>query len=266
MSTPLPILTTNVRPTLLTHAAGCLLLARISLRRTLWSRQTVISLLLLALAAIVVKAWSRHHGGTEEFCREVVLLIFVPFLLPIFCLCFASPSIAADRDDRTLVYLLATPLPRPLVYLSKVAAALGPALVWSMGSWALLCWLASGAGRSLFRPLCPAILLSTLAYVALFCLLSATMRRAILVSLLYALFLEAFLGNMPGMVKRLTVSFYEECMMLDALAKLNIDPDKIRNPALLLPVSGTTAAYVLAGATVLLLLAGVWMFSRREYA
>jgi hypothetical protein len=82
----------------------------------------------------------------------------------------------------------------------------------------------------------------------------------------YALFLEAFVGNMPGIIKRVAVSFYTQCLILDAGRGLGVEPTALRDPRLLLPVSGSTASLVLCVLAAALFVAGTWAFSRREYA
>jgi ABC-2 type transport system permease protein len=245
---------------------GCCLLARVSLRRLVRSRQTVLCVLLLAFAGLTVTAWSLRHGRTTQaFVSEVVLPVYVSFLLPMFCLGYATPSIAGDREDQTLVYLLATPLPRPMIFAAKYVAALAVTMAWTFGTWAVLTWLAGSVGKAVFRPFCPAVFWSTVTYVGLFCVFSVLLRRATIVALVYALFLETFLGNVPGVIKRVAVSFYTECLMLDAGTRLGLSATVGRDPALLVPVSGETAGVVLCVLSVLLFLAGMGLFCRREY-
>jgi len=255
------------RSSLAGHVSGSAMLALVSLRRMVRSRQSAVCALLLAAAGLAATAWSLRHGaGFQEFVSEVVLPVYVSFLLPMFCLCCATPSIAADREEQTLVYLLATPLPRPMICAAKYAAALALALAWTMATWAVLTRFAGPAGRALFRPFCPAVFWSTVAYVGLFHLFSVVLRRATVVALVYALFLETLLGNMPGIAKRVAISFYTECMILDAGAKMGLPPTVGREPELLLPVSGDAAWTVLCVLGFVFFAAGVWRFSRAEYA
>jgi hypothetical protein len=93
--------------------------------------------------------------------------------------------------------------------------------------------------------------------------LGACLRRAAVVALLYAFFLETVAGNMlPGHFKRLSISFYTRCLMFDHGSDYGIGPDR---PWHYLPVTGATAALVLAGTTLILLLIGMVVFSRSEY-
>jgi hypothetical protein len=92
--------------------------------------------------------------------------------------------------------------------------------------------------------------------------MGAFFRRAAVVAIVYSFFLETLLGNMPGYMKRVSISFYARCMMFDRLETLGVQSQK---PSVYMPVNGTTAMYVMAGLTVLLLVVGMFVFARSEY-
>ena len=115
-----------------------------------------------------------------------------------------------------------------------------------------------GYGRSPGR----AVFWSTLAFSALFHMLGACFRRAAILALLYAFFLETIMGNMPGQFKRLSISFYIRCLMFDRAHDYGQYPEQ---SAWYMPVDGTTAWLVLAGITVCCLILGVIVFTRNEY-
>lgn len=241
-------------------------LAVVSLRRLAWSRQTIVSIMLLTLAAVAVFAWSHRRERTPaDFIEDILLTVYMSFLLPMFCLSFASAGISTDREEQTLVYLLTTPLPRLWVFLAKSGAASAISLIWTIGSLGLLCRLAGKPGGEAFSAVWPAIFASTLAYVALFQLFSVIFRRATIVALGYALFLETLVGNMPGIVKRLTISFYARCLVFDAAADLGIGPTGPFNPLLFQPLPAATAEWMLYAASGALLLTGLLVFTTREY-
>lgn len=246
--------------------SGAWHLAWITLRRLVWSRQTIICALLLTLAALAVFAWSYRRDRTPaEFIEEVLLTVYVSFLMPIFCLSFASAGVASDREEQTLVYLLTTPLPRPFIFAAKAGAALAISLGWTVGSLALLCYLAGKPGADTFPSVWRSVVASTVAYVALFQLFSVIFRRATIVALGYSLFLETLVGNMPGIVKRLTICFYTRCMIFESSSNLGIGPTGSFNAILFQPIPGATAQTLLYAGSATLLLAGMWIFSTREY-
>jgi len=241
-------------------------LLALSTRRMFCSRQTFVCALLLGFAAIAVVAWSlRGERSPQEFIEEIFLAVFVSFLLPIFSLAHATAGIAAERDERTLVYLLVSPLPRPLIYLAKSGASLVLALGWTLGGMTLICWLGGHAGRETLPVLWPGIFWSTVAYVALFVLFGVTFRRATIVALAYALFIETLIGNMPGIAKRLAISFYTRCLIFDAGSVFGVRPSGAGSAELFGAVSGATAQMVLCLLGGGLLLAGLLIFSVRQY-
>ena len=65
--------------------------------------------------------------------------------------------------------------------------------------------------------------LATVCYVALFLLFSAWLRRATFLALAYALMIETLTANIPGVVKRITVSFYANSWLYDD-SSLGLNP------------------------------------------
>ena len=87
-------------------------------------------------------------------------------------------------------------------------------------------------------------------------------KRPAVVALVYAFFLEVLFGNLPGYLKRISIGFFTRCMMFEAAEGFGVQPQK---PTIFMPVSGTTAEAVLAAGTVVLLLLGMYVFSRSQY-
>lgn len=203
-----------------------------------------------------------RQTGFYVFANGVVFSVFLSFLLPIWSLSFATHAIGGEREARTLIWLLNQPLPRPLIYLAKFVALLPFSLGLNLGGFALLCLVAGRAGRPALPLFWPAVVLGTLAFCSLFHLLGAWFRRAAVIGLVYAFFLEMILGNMPGYMKRVSISFFTRCMMFTEAQGYAIQPEK---PSIYLPVDGPTAAWVLAAVTVVCLALGMVIFSRSEY-
>ena len=56
----------------------------------------------------------------------------------------------------------------------------------------------------------------TIAYVSLFHFFAVTFRHSTIIALIYSLFMELLLGNMPGIVKRVAINYYGRSMMYAA--------------------------------------------------
>ncbi len=243
-----------------------LYLVGLTARRLFKSKQTLINALLLAFAVLVVIAWSsRRLRETLQFIGQILLPIHAAFLLPIFCLSYASASIASEREDLTLVYLLTKPMSRWLIHSAKFLAAALLSMLWTIGGFLFLAWLAGPAGRDAMGPFLTPLALATAGYVALFHLFSIMFRRATIVSLAYVLFLETLIGNMPGIARRATLSFYHQCLIFDAGQPFGMGPAGRNNPDLFRPIDGQTALVVILAITASLFVAGAIAFSRREY-
>jgi hypothetical protein len=202
------------------------------------------------------------RSGFFVFSNWLVFSIFCSFLMPLWSLSFATEGLGREREAGNLVWLLTRPLSRPAIYLAKFLAILPWCLGLNLGGFALLCLVGGEPGRLALSIYWPAVWWGSLAFCALFHLMAACFRRAAVVALLYVFFLETILGNLPGNLKRVSISFYVRCLMFDRAHDFGIQPER---PLVYLPVSGTTAWFVLAGLTVGLLLAGMLVFARTEY-
>ena len=196
------------------------------------------------------------------FSTWVIFTVFIGFLLPIWSLSFATEALGGERETRTLIWLLTRPLPRWSIYLAKFVAILPWSLGMNLGGFAILCLLGGPPGRMALSLYWPAVLAGTLAFCSLFHLMSALFRRAAVLALVYSFFLEWIVGNMPGYMKRVSISFYTRCLMFDAAEPYGLQPDR---PTIYLPVSGAVAWTVLLSLTVAFLLVGMVVFSRSEY-
>ncbi len=203
-----------------------------------------------------------ENSGFLMLSRWIVFSTFQAFLLPILTLSFATDAIGQEREQRTLIWLFTRPLPRWSIYLGKWVAALPWCLGLNIGGFAAICYAGGEPGRFAFRTYWPAVVAGTLAFSALFHLTAALFRRPAIVALLYSFFFETLVGDLPGDLKRLSISFYIRSLMYAATEGMNITPDALTVYA---PVRPTVAWAVLLTSTVVLTLVGMWIFSRHEY-
>src|SRR5581483_1911172 len=127
-------------------------------------------------------------------------------------------------------------------------------------SFRLYCWFAGPAGEQAYQLFLPAILYSTLAYLGLFQLLAVLLRHSTVVALIYAVFIEMLLGNMPGIVKRLAVNYYGRSLMYALGAT-----DGLHRPGWFEPIPASAAGWALGGIAAGSLLLAIVVFQVREY-
>ena len=248
------------------NLAACLQVFRLSLRRQFFTRQTIVTVVLLGLAVLItfLGTWREALNTPAELASKILSPLYMGFLLPIICLGYASAAISGERSEQTLVYLLTTNIPRPLVYLAMYAAALLLTLGMTLGGLAVLCLVPGKIGLEALGVFWTVTACATTAYVGLFLLFSAWLRRATFLALAYALMIETLTGNIPGVVKRITVSFYAKSWLYESGETLDLAPSGVAL-GLFDPVSAATAQSVLALASVGFLALGIWVFSRKEY-
>ena len=255
-----------IPPTPLAVVRAAIHLLGVTLRRQFFSRQTLIGLALTVVCGLIVIAWSfQRDPTTKRLAQHVLVPTYIAFLMPVLAIGYGAAGIGAEREDRTLIYLLMTPLPRPVAYFVRfVAAQLLVVGTTAVSLWTL-CALAGAPGDEAWSLFWPASLMGAAAYAALFLLVGSVFRHGTIISLAYWFFLEVLFGNMPGIIKRVSVAFYVRSMIYEAGADLDIGPAGRVAREMFLPVNADTARTALLTATAALLVVGIAAFTRREY-
>jgi len=181
--------------------------ARITLRAVFGRRRAFIfaipPLILIAITLVLKAArppgaeWPGHILGDFGFS----------VILPLTALIIGTSVLGAEIDDGSIVHLLATPVRRSSVIITKfcVAALLTMAFVAVPELIAGI--IAGGAGKLAFG-LFVGALAGSVIYNALFVMLSVLTTRAIAVGLLYVLIWEVVLGNFVSGARLLSVEQY----------------------------------------------------------
>ena len=211
-----------------------------------------------------MESMQRENKPLAVFSRWLVFFLFLGFLLPLWSLSFASSALGADRENRSLIWLMTRPLPRSGIYLAKFLAVLPWCLALNLGGFALICLCGGQTGRQALPLYWPAVAAGTLAFAAVFHLIAASFSRPTIVGLLYAFFFETILSELPvpGTVKRLSINYYTRCLMYSAARTKDVP---VESDSLFVPVSDGVAWWVLIGATIAITGVGMWFFSRSEY-
>lgn len=193
------------------------------------------------------------------FFRVFVFTLFLNFLLPFWTLSFATEGIGGDRENQSLIWQLLRPIPVWSIYFARWLGQ----LPWSVGMVMLglfmSCQIAGPPGRDVWDMVWPMGLCGALVYSSLFFWMGAVLRRPIIIGMAYVFFLEIFLGSMPGLLKRLSLSFYLRCMVMEPVRKKGIEWD---TETMWMPVNAGDAQTVLLCATLVFLILGAWHFSR----
>jgi ABC-2 type transport system permease protein len=180
---------------------------RITLRATLGRKRAVVFTLVplaLLLITVALKLVAKSPVWPAEFLGAFGFSV----VLPLTALIIGTSVLGAEIDDGTIVHLLATPVSRLSVVMSKFAAAVALTVCFGAIPEYLAATIARGPAAPLSIGLLVGGLVAAVAYNALFVLLSLLTTRAIAVGLLYLVLWEGLLGNLIGGVRVLSIGQY----------------------------------------------------------
>lgn len=174
--------------------------------QALLGRRRFVLLMLIPLVMLALTAAVRALAGEGAGYTEILSGLGLGLVLPLVALLTTSSALGPEIDDGSIVYLLAKPVSRHVVAVSKYAVALGATLVFGA-----LPVLLAGLIDDLSRPgtavaWLAGALLASVAYCGLFLALAALTRHAVVVGLLVVFLWEGLLGNLLSGVRWLSVS------------------------------------------------------------
>ena len=278
---------TTVAPSFLRSA---LRIYDLSLGQMLWSRRTVfmalvvggpvlVAVLLRALVAMdLFNTQGTINGRPIDVDGPVMfgLMIwgfYLRFSVPLLGVFYGTALIADEVEDKTITYLFTRPVSRGAVLVGKYLAYLGCTGLVVLPSVMLVFFLVvpllGGSIGTSFPDLMKdlALLEAGLAvYGALFALVGAWFKRPLLTGLVFIFGWEPIVVVVPGYMKRFTVSYYIQGLVLHAMPQDGV----VTSILAILQATDVmpSAATSLMGLVVILLgglLLATWLVERREY-
>ncbi len=218
--------------------------AAITARATLGRRRAVLfaipAVILIALTLVLRAthpagaAWPDHVLGDFGFS----------VLLPLTALIIGTGVLGAEIDDGSAIHLLATPVRRSSVVVTKFAVASVLTMLFAALPELVAGLLAPHSGK-LTLALFVGALAGSVIYSAAFVAASVLTTRAIAIGLLYVLIWEGLLSNLVGGVRILSIAHY-------GLGIANaIYPDQNLRAGLTLSTSVILGLIVTVGALIL---------------
>jgi ABC-2 type transport system permease protein len=204
----------------------------------------VLPVVLLGIAILVRVLVGDDETGSEHVLYRLGLVIIVPLV----ALLATSGLLAPEIDDGSISYLLAKPISRHTIVVSKLVVAVACVLVFG----ALPMLVAGLVVRADDPAFAVAFALGSLvggtAYCALFALLSVMTRHAVVVGLVYLLVWEGLLGGLLDGVRWLSITRWSG-EIVDRVAGLALVGDL-----------ALTYAVIAAGVVIV---GGTWLTGRR---
>ena len=218
-------------------------IARITARGLL-GRRRILLLVPLPIILLAMAVLARAVGETpDEWGPPIVVGLGFTAVLPVIALVVGTGVLGSEIDDGTLTHILAKPLPRYEIVLTKLAVAAGITAAF-VGVPLFLVGLLAGSTAVAFA-LVAAGAVGALAYTALFLAMSLLSRRPVLVGLVYVVLWEGLLGNLLSGTRSLSILQYV-ITIADWLA-----PSQLLDGDVSVPVSLVMATIFVVGMTAL---------------
>ncbi len=205
----------------------------------------LLPLVLVGLAVLVRVLVGDDLGAAADTLYGLGLVVIVPLV----ALLATTGVLAPEIDDGSIAYLLAKPISRHTIVVSKLVVAASCVLLF-----AAVPMLIAGLVLALDDPQLGAgfalgSLAGGLAYCAVFALLSVMTRHAVVVGLIYMLIWEGLLGGLLDGVRWLSVTRWAGAIIDQVTDEINL-------------VEGLGTVYAVV-ATVIVVVAGTWLTGRK---
>ena len=169
---------------------------------------------LLAAALLLLPYLTGHEIDSYTLFLQMGLLMHAYILLPLVSALIGSGAVADEVEERTLPYIITRPVPKWQFALSKIISGfLVTGMILTVSLWLTYAVLNGPSGNlisgiaTLLR-VTLVLLIGSLAYVSLFGLLGAAVRRPVLYGLIFAFGWEKIVAHLPMRIKYFTIVKY----------------------------------------------------------
>ena len=217
--------------------------------RSVFGRRRGILLILLPLVLVGLSILVRMLVGEDPVAASDTLYgLGLAVIMPLVALLATSGVLAPEIDDGSISYLLAKPIPRHLIVVSKLVVAATCVLVFAALPMLVAGLVLLGSSPELGVGFALGSLTGGLAYCALFALLSVMSRFAVVLGLVYLLIWEGILGGLLDGVRWLSVTRWSAAIV-EEVADVSL-------------VEGLGTPYAVV-ATLVAIVLGTWFSARR---
>ncbi|MEV0850103.1 ABC transporter permease [Streptomyces sp. NPDC049954] len=173
--------------------------ARLTYRALLGRRRALILFALPLLLLVIAVAARLFSGADDQSAVEVLGNFGLATMVPIIGVIAGTGAIGPEIDDGSVLYLLAKPVKRPTIILTKLIVAIAVTMAFSAIPTLIAGFVLNGNGQQIAVAYTVAALVASIAYAAIFLLLGTVTRHAVVFGLVYALVWEALFGSLvPG--------------------------------------------------------------------
>ena len=173
--------------------------------RALFGRRRALLFVLPAVVLIVITfALKGTHNTVSDWPAQVLGRVGVGAVVPLTALLVGTSVLGSEIDDNSVLHLLATPVRRLEVIVSKIVVSALTTILFAAVPVLIAGLIASGPHKLAFGCFLGAIL-GSIVYSCLFVLISAALRHPVIYSLAYVAIWEQLIATLVGGAKYLSI-------------------------------------------------------------
>jgi ABC-2 type transport system permease protein len=228
--------------------------------RSLLGRKRTLVLLLLPFALLALCTLARVLAGLDadierelrgRLAPDLLAAFGIAVLMPLLSLIAGTGSIGPEIDEGSIVYLLAKPLNRYSIVVTKLAVAIAVVIAFGVVPIAIAGVVLVGGVDAVTIGFAAGALAAGVAYSAVFLLLAVVTRNAVVIGLIYALIWESLVGGLVPGAQTLSIQQWSlavvQQVLGDSAGRLGVEAAVGFGTGLVLLTVVTVGATVYAG-------------------
>jgi ABC-2 type transport system permease protein len=183
-------------------------IARITLRALLGRKRALLLAVPAAVLLILTVVLKGAHGTSTSWPGEVLGRVGFSALLPLTALIVGTSVLGAEIDDNSILHLLATPVSRSSIILTKGVVGSAVTVLFAAVPEFAAGVIASGKAGSFAIGMGVGAALGSVVYTGVFLLISAVTRHPVAIALAYVAIWEGLVTNLVSGAKYFSAEQY----------------------------------------------------------
>jgi len=222
----------------------------------------------IILIVKIISMTNPYAVTAEEVFARVMTNLYFQVMIPILALLYGSMIINEEVDNKTLIYLTTSPVPKSSIVFGKFSAYSIISLLPIIAGLAI-CFLLININHLThpthtkeFLIFAPVTIFALVAYMSLFTLLGAILKRSIILGFFFIFGWELIVQYFPGMTQKLTIVHWIKSLLPSVPEEGSVLSFFMTR---LEPSSTVASVIVLTTLIVVCLTATSYIFTRKEY-
>ncbi len=204
--------------------------------RALFGRKRALLFVLPAIVLVVITLTLKgSHGTVSDWPALVLGRVGVGAVVPLTALLVGTSVLGSEIDDNSVLHLLATPVPRRDVIVSKIAVSSLTTMLFAAVPVLIAGIIAQGAHKLAIGCFLGAIV-GSIVYSCLFVLISAALRHPVIYALAYVAIWEQLIATLVGGAKYLSIEQWSLGIAHSVSNNSNLDSHLTFTPSIVLSV------------------------------